>query len=216
MDDKNIKYIPVNGELQNTSQVTSTTATTQTSSVPTSKESADANQNNNVANSATQDQAKEVPNQEKIITINMNEIIPQSKESNQEEISNNIELNIEQPNPFDIGINSNSPETIQPTSIININPTEPNSTEQNSQTLPQSNLNELEDVIPMMTFLINIILFTIPIVGLIIGIKKYLDKTLTNKTLKNFIEAEILINGVLSALIIIITLGSIIGNMTIG
>ena len=209
MDDKNIKYIPVNGEIQNTSQVTSTTATT-------SKESANANQTTNIVNSDSQDQAKEVPNQEKIISINMNEIIPQSKESNQEEISNNIELNIEQPNPFDIGINPNNSEIIPTTSIISTTAIESNNTEQTNQVLPQSNLNESEEVIPMMTFLINIILFTIPIVGLILGIKKYLDKTLTNKTLKNFIEAELLINGVSLALIIIIILGSIIGNMTIG
>ena len=209
MDDKNIKYIPVNGELQNTNQVTSTTATT-------SKESANANQTTNIVNSDSQDQAKEVPNQEKIISINMNEIIPKSKESNQEEISNNIELNIEQPNPFDIGINPNNSEIIPTTSIISTIAIESNNTEQTNQVLPQSNLNESEEVIPMMTFLINIILFTIPIVGLILGIKKYLDKTLTNKTLKNFIEAELLINGVSLALIIIIILGSIIGNMTIG
>lgn len=197
MDDKNIKFIPVNGQ------------------IPDKKKETTESSNNNIVNNSEQDQIKEAPNKEQLISVNMSEIIPQSKESNEEESSNTKELNIEQPNPFDIGISSNNPEIIPTTTVPNTTQVSNNTTEPNGEQLTQSNLETTEDVIPMQTFLVNIILFAVPIVGLVLGIKKYLDKTETNKNFKNFIEAELLINAVLFALIIIIMLGSVIGNMSI-
>lgn len=155
-----------------------------------------------------------------LISISPNNIIPpQFKDSQQtNQTINNITpgLQLDASNPFDIGINSplmpTMPESkaINQTPISNSTPITPISvsTPNNNQTL--SNNNPLppspdinpptqntsnDNIVSVGTYLINIILYSIPLVGLILMIKSLKNN---NKNISNFAKAELILVIVIS------------------
>lgn len=142
-----------------------------------------------------------------------NIIMPEMKKDN-DGINNTIfqtpELKLDGTSPFDIGINqtpimasSEENNTTTPTitndsnANLNNNPNDPvqvitptNTEQQEDISLPLSTSNN-SDIVPVTKYLINIILFSIPIVGFIMLILKAIDKK--DKNISNFAKAYLIL-----------------------
>lgn len=178
------------------------------------------------------EQAKEVNNNMESIQPNIisgqqipNIIMPEMKKDN-DGINNNIsqitELKLDGTSPFDIGINqtpimasSEENNTTTPT-ISNSNANLNNNPNDSVQVIAPTNKEQQEDIsisvstsnnsdiVPVTKYLINMILFSIPLVGFIVLILKVVDKK--DKNISNFAKAYLLI-GIILVLLWIVFFG---------
>lgn len=178
------------------------------------------------------EQAKEVNNNMESIQPNIiseqqipNIIMPEMKKDN-DGINNNIsqttELKLDGTSPFDIGINqtpimasSEENNTTTPT-ISNSNANLNNNPNDSVQVIAPTNKEQQEDIsisvstsnnsdiVPVTKYLINMILFSIPLVGFIVLILKVVDKK--DKNISNFAKAYLLF-GIILVLLWIVFFG---------
>ena len=178
------------------------------------------------------EQAKEVNNNMESIQPNIiseqqipNIIIPEMKKDN-DGINNNIsqttELKLDGTSPFDIGINQTpimasleENNTTTPT-ISNSNANLNNNPNDSVQVIAPTNKEQQEDIsilvstsnnsdiVPVTKYLINMILFSIPLVGFIVLILKVVDKK--DKNISNFAKAYLLL-GIILVLLWIVFFG---------
>lgn len=178
------------------------------------------------------EQAKEVNNNMESIQPNIiseqqipNIIMPEMKKDN-DGINNNIsqttELKLDGTSPFDIGINqtpimasSEENNTTTPT-ISNSNANLNNNPNDSVQVIAPTNKEQQEDIsilvstsnnsdiVPVTKYLINMILFSIPLVGFIVLILKVVDKK--DKNISNFAKAYLLL-GIILVLLWIVFFG---------
>lgn len=178
------------------------------------------------------EQAKEVNNNMESIQPNIiseqqipNIIMPEMKKDN-DGINNNIsqttELKLDGTSPFDIGINQTpimasleENNTTTPT-ISNSNANLNNNPNDSVQVIAPTNKEQQEDIsilvstsnnsdiVPVTKYLINMILFSIPLVGFIVLILKVVDKK--DKNISNFAKAYLLL-GIILVLLWIVFFG---------
>ena len=173
----------------------------------------EANNTSTQETSLTQEVPTSSNNQE---VLNPNIIIPEQKNDslspkdniniNSNIINKTPELKLDGTSPFDIGVNTNiQPEnTITPNQPINENI---NTIPVNQQNIPNkefinppiNNINISNDnIVSVGKYLINMILFSIPIIGFIMLILKAIDKK--DKNISNFAKAYLLLGVILIAL----------------
>ncbi len=160
--------------------------------------------NNNSQNNQTMaPQNNIVNNNQNILTPKV--IVPEMKNENNNAINENLsnnnpslepQLNLESSSPFDIGIN-----TPLNTSEISIQQPLPTNTNENQSIANDNNNNPIQDInieqnnnstniTSMGSYLLLLILFSIPLIGFIILIVKVLDKK--DKNISNFAKAYLL------------------------
>ena len=161
-------------------------------------------------------------------------VMPESKDSSmsapQQPISNAPkELKLDSSSPFDIGvsaplstaINITTPQTpiSQPTQSSTITPIPVTNNNNDTETKPQQDINikepttqSTDNVVSVGTYLIHIILFSIPVIGLILLIVKALDKK--NKNLSNFAKAQLILVVIATVIMVVIFVlfGAVIFN----
>ena len=161
-------------------------------------------------------------------------VMPESKDSSmsapQQPISNAPkELKLDSSSPFDIGvsaplstaINITTPQTpiSQPTQSSTITPIPVTNNNNDTETKPQQDINikepttqSTDNVVSVGTYLIHIILFSIPVIGLILLIVKALDKK--NKNLSNFAKAQLILAIIATVIMVVIFVlfGAVIFN----
>ena len=161
-------------------------------------------------------------------------VMPESKDSSmsapQQPISNAPkELKLDSSSPFDIGvsaplstaINITTPQTpiSQPTQSSTITPIPVTNNNNDTETKPQQDINikepttqSTDNAVSVGTYLIHIILFSIPVIGLILLIVKALDKK--NKNLSNFAKAQLILAIIATVIMVVIFVlfGAVIFN----
>ena len=161
-------------------------------------------------------------------------VMPESKDSSmsapQQPISNAPkDLKLESSSPFDIGvsaplstaINITTPQTpiSQPTQSSTITPIPVTNNNNDTENKPQQDINikepttqSTDNVVSVGTYLIHIILFSIPVIGLILLIVKALDKK--NKNLSNFAKAQLILAIIATVIMVVIFVlfGAVIFN----
>ena len=182
----------------------------------------------NALNNEQQEETKDViipitpiPGTETNNNITNTNTLETNSNNNAIETNNNPILNLDSSSPFDIGINE--PMSNNNSNIDNIesqNNTEIiNSTESTNQTqdikieTTQDNNND-NKITSVGQYLLYIVLFSIPIIGLIIMIIKALDKN--NKNISNFAKAWLIIyviTFVISSIIMLLFGASIINSI---
>lgn len=162
--------------------------------IPQQKEEANNNENLNIESPQTSNST--IP------------IMPIAETKNDILQTNKIpELKIDSANPFDIGLNNTTipnqinnnqinSTTITPISVNqstdNISSTASSNNIEPDIENPINNINLSNDnIVPVTTYLINIILFSIPIIGIIMLIMKATSKE--NKNISNFAKAYLII-----------------------
>lgn len=161
-------------------------------------------------------------------------VMPESKDSSmsspQQPIPNAPkELKLDSSSPFDIGVsaplstatNITTPQTpiSQPTQSSTITPIPVTNNNNDTETKPQQDINikepttqSTDNVVSVGTYLIHIILFSIPVIGLILLIVKALDKK--NKNLSNFAKAQLILAVIATVIMVVIFVlfGAVIFN----
>lgn len=139
------------------------------------------------------------------------------------------ELKLDSSSPFDIGVsaplstatNITTPQTpiSQPTQSSTITPIPVTNNNNDTENKPQQDINikepttqSTDNVVSVGTYLIHIILFSIPVIGLILLIVKALDKK--NKNLSNFAKAQLILAIIATVIMVVIFVlfGAVIFN----
>ena len=185
-------------------------------------------QENNAAqveNNPIQGQIEPQNNNSNVITPNI--IIPEMKEDNNikkdVEVPNqvadnnsipqtNSELSIESSSPFDIGISTtptSQEQVISPTTSETQNSIPVNNSIDNDINIQQETVNNTEEI-SLATYLINMFLFSIPLIGLIVLIIKITDKK--HKNISNFAKAYLIYMIIIVIIILLLPIlfGSVI------
>ena len=166
---------------------------------------------NNQNTKETNEQTNTI-NSNNILTPNL--IIPEIKEDKSNnninnEINNSLpQLNLESSSPFDIGVNSpvNTNQVNQEPITINNNINTTNDIDiKNNKSIPDINIEEPiinNQNISVGTYLLNMLLFSIPIIGLIVIIIRISDKK--NKNISNLAKAYFILEIITTIIALIL------------